>query len=194
MHRPTIAAFLLGLTAFLAGCNSGGSAGSHDMPETAALTHDHGFALLYATIKDEADVDKVLAIKSPSAPVKDVIKAIGEFSRNTKSAIENLAKETPPLALKDQGLPDAETKARAAISSATSKQIIFHGGKELEFRLLLTQHEALNYITYLAQTLAEAEPTGNRKQFLTNVAKQATTLHDQVLALLKAPYTGSPKD
>ena len=193
MIRATIAMLILASAFLVAACDSGSSAGSHDAPEIAALQHDHGYALLYATIKDESEVDKVLVIKSPSAPVKEVIKSIGEFSRNTKASIESLAKENPPLAIKDQGLPAAETKARAAISSATSKQILLHGGKELEFRLLLTQHEALNYITYLSRTLAEAEPTPNRKQFLENVSKDATALHDQVLALMKTPYTGPSK-
>ncbi len=179
----------LGLTA----CQSSSTIDAANHPGAAAMARDQGYALLYSTISDECDVDKVLILKSPAAPVATLIKAIGQFSRDTKATIENLAKEDPIIALHDQGLPEVESKTREAISSATSKQILFHGGKDLEFRLLLTQHEALNYITYLAASLASRDARENRQRYLAQLSKQSDALHEQVLTQLKAPYVGPPK-
>jgi hypothetical protein len=80
-----------------------------------------------------------------------------------------------------------EADTLASISSATSKQILFHSGKEFEFRILLTQHEALNHITHLSGTLADQDPRDNRKQFLARLARQSAALHEPVLAQLKTP-------
>jgi len=98
-------------------------------------------------------VDRVLIIKSPVPQVAELIKAIGRFARDAKSTFRALAKEDPSIVLDNQGFPETETKTRTAISSDISKQILFRRGKELEFRLLLTQHEALIYITHLVGTL-----------------------------------------
>ena len=107
--------------------------------------------------------------------------------------IKNLAKEDPAISLENQGLPQTEMDTRAAISSATSKKILFTGGKELEFRLLLTQHEALNYIAFTASAIAERDPRENRKRFLTQLSKEAAALHDRVIDLLETPYVGVSK-
>jgi hypothetical protein len=193
MTRTLLALLPILLLAACAGTRTDTAAPTASTTDAATLDRNHGYALLYSTISDECAVDRVLIIKRPAAPVADAIKRIGEFSRTTKTALENLAKEDPPIALQDPGLPAAESRTREAIDSATSKQIIFHGGKDLEFRLLLTQHEALNYIHYLATTLETMEPRDNRKRHLAQIAKESETLHDQVLALMKTPYTGATK-
>ncbi len=193
MPHRTLAAVLVLAALSLGAC---GGAARTDAPvagDSATVVRDQGYALLYTTIGEECDVDKVLIIKRPAAPVADLIKAIGQFSRDAKGAIEGLAKEDPAIELNNQGLPEVETKTRDAISSATSKQIIFNGGKEFEFRILLTQHEALNYIGHLAGVLAAQEPRENRRQFLTQLAKRSGELHERVLAQLKGPYVGPPK-
>jgi hypothetical protein len=175
---------------FLAACQSSPHAEPGQGADPKAVIRNEGYALLYSTIDEDADVDKVLIIKGPSPQVAELIKAIGEFCRSARSTLQALSKEDPAIALDKQGLPEAETKTRAAISSTTSRQILFSGGKELEFRLLLTQHEALNYITHLAGELEKQEPRDNRKRYLGQLVKQSTDLHERVLAQLKAPYVG----
>lgn len=177
----------------LGSCQSSGRSKSTDRAESDSTTRDQGYALLYSTISEECGVDNVLMIKSPAAPVGDLLKAIGQFSRDAKSTLESLAKEDPAIALNNQGLPEVESKTRDAISSATSRQIIFHGGKDFEFRILLTQHEALNYITHLAASLADQDPRDNRKRYLAQLSKKSGALHEQVLTLLKTPYVGAAK-
>ncbi len=193
MKRRSISIVLLLPAVFLAACQSSPGPDATQPADTAALSRDHGYALLYSTIGEECDVDKVLIIKSPAPQVVELIKAIGQFSRNTKATLELLAKEDPAIALDKQGLPEVESKTRDAISSATSKRILFSGGKELEFRLLLTQHEALNYITHLAGSVCDQDPRDNRKRYLSQLAKESDALHERVLMQLKSPYIGQPK-
>ncbi|HMN42601.1 MAG TPA: hypothetical protein PKE29_17305 [Phycisphaerales bacterium] len=187
LHRALIV-LTLAPALFLAACRSA----AHSTPGPAAdaqtTARNHGYALLYSTISEECDIDKVLILKSPAPPVARLIKSIGQFSRDAKSTLETLAREEPAIALDHQGLPEVEAATRRAIAGATSNQILFHGGKDLEFRLLLTQHEALNYITHLAASLADHDPRDNRRLALGQLSKRAQTLHTQVLALLKAPY------
>ena len=183
---------ILGLTACQTS-NHASPTSSASTADPAAHNRDHGYALLYSTLSDDSDVDKVLIIKRPAQPVADLIKSIGEFCRNARDNINNLAKEDPAISLANQGLPQPEVDTRAAISSDTSKKILFAGGKDLEFRLLLTQHEALNYISHTASAIAESEPRENRKRFLSQLSKDAAALHDRVIELLETPYTGVPK-
>jgi hypothetical protein len=155
--------------------------------------HTYGYAILYTTLEDEARLDKILILKRPSPQVADLIKAIAQFARDSKKSLDALAKETPAIDLQDQGLPEAETKTRESISSATSKQLLGNSGGELEFRLLLTQHEALNYITNLATVLGKEESREDRKQILAQIARGSAALHEQVLAQAKTPYVGRAK-
>jgi hypothetical protein len=192
IHRFGFVA-IIATIGIMTGCDGSARADRALGEESAMVTLNHGYALLYATISDDADVDKVLIIKSPSMETKEIIKAIGELCRSAKGMLETLAKETPALVFADQGLPQSEMRTRKAISSATSKQILFSGGKELEFRLLLTQHEALNYITHLAGELRDQEPRDSRKRYLAKLAKDAAALHDRVLAALSGPYVDRPK-
>jgi hypothetical protein len=191
IRRATLIVFALH-AALLGACESSGHA-SATGSDASAVMRDQGYALLYTTIAEECDVDKVLIIKRPAPQVAELIKAIGTFSRDTKGALTTLAKEEPSIVLEDQGLPKAELRTREAISSATSRQIVFSGGKELEFRLLLTQHEALNYIISLAGTIGSQDPRENRRRFLAQVVKEATALHERVLEELKTPYVGAAK-
>jgi hypothetical protein len=192
MPRPIIVVLVF-VALSVGGCQSAGPASVPGAADPEVAARDEGYALLYSTLSEESDVDKVLIIKRPAAPVAELVKAIGQFSRESKAAIQALAKEDPRVNLEHQGLPELETKTRDSIGSDTSKQIIFHGGKDFEFRILLTQHEALNYVGHLAGVLAEREPRENRKRFLTQFVKQADALHEQVLGQMKAAYVGQAK-
>lgn len=191
-HLALVPAILL--AAFLsAGCQSSASSSPPSPAEAAAIepaaaARDHGYALLLATLNDEAAVDKVLILKNPSRPVADVLKEIGEFARTGRDNLKNLAKAPPPIAIQDQGLPAAEAATRRSISSATSKEILFGSGPELEFRLLLTQYEALKYIQHTADVTAADEPRENRKRFLTQLSKTAEPLYQRVVGQMKSPY------
>ncbi len=152
-----------------------------------------GYALLYSTISDESQVDKSTIFKSPAPQVTTLLKDIALACSEGTKQIEAFAKADPSIDLKDQGLPEMELKARKSISDATTKQVLFHFGKDFEFTILLTQHEALNYLHHIAMVLAEDDPNQARKTYLRNLAGKINALHDRVMALLKAPYVGAAK-
>lgn len=196
-HRRSAA--LLASLALLAGCHTApkGTASSdvgRDGPGKAATpaarSLAQGYALLYSTIAQDADVDKALMLKGPDARVVEVVKAISQFCAQAKSRLEAFAQEDPALNLKNDGLPALEVKTRDAIGSTTTKQILFGTGKEFEFRLLMTQHEALNYVTHLAGVLAKEEANPARRAYLNEIATNSATLHGKVIELMKGAYVG----
>ena len=192
IHRA-VSLVLLAPAIFLAGCQGLMHRDSTDAAGSAATARHQGYALLYSTINDESKVDDVLILKDPSPQVAELLKAIAQFARNTKNILEGLAQDDPTLDLDNLGLPETETKTRAAISGATAKQILLSGGRKFEFRILLTQHEALNYITHLADTLSEQETRPARKRYLAQLAKESKALHQRVIDQLQAPYVDQPK-
>jgi hypothetical protein len=191
IHRARV--LLLASAMLLVSCQAFTHRASSSPVEPKATARDQGYALLYSTIDDESRVDKVLILKDPSPQVVELLKAIAQFARDTSNTLEGFAKDDEALDLQNQGLPELESKTRAAISSATAKRILLSGGRKFEFRILLTQHEALNYITHLAHTLSEQETRPARKRYLAQFAKDAETLHQRVIAQLQAPYVDQRK-
>lgn len=171
----------------LVACQAAQTSSSAHHIDAAVATRNQGYALLYSTIEDESRLDQTLIIKNPSPQVKDLLIAIAQFAGTAKQALQAHADADPSLDLKIDGLPAMETKTRKAISGSTTKQVLFSSGKEFEFTILLTQHEALNYITHLAAVLARQESNEARKTYLNSLAKESGILHARVIALLKAP-------
>lgn len=187
MLRHLMFVLLLTSAMLLTGCQGAMQRGSLEPSGSPAIALAHGYGLLYSTIDDESRVDQVLVLKSPEPPVAELLKAIGEFSRSAKVGLEEFARQDIAIALDDSGLPEVEVRTRASISGDTSKQIIFSSGKSFEFQILLTQHQALNYISHLAGTLREQDTVEARKEYFALLAKDANDLHDRVIALLATP-------
>jgi len=182
--------FLLTSAVLLSGCQGTMKRGSLEPSGSPTIALAHGYGLLYSTISDESKVDQILILKNPEGSVAELLTAIGEFSRAAKAQLEHFAKRDPSIVLDDAGLPEVEVRTRASISADTSRQIVFSGGKNFEFRILLTQHEALNYISHLATTLSEQDTVEVRKEYFARLAVDAGALHDRVIAQLVTPYLG----
>jgi len=184
--------FLLLLTpgVLLLGCQGIMKRGSLEPSGSPSIALAHGYGLLYSTIDEESKVDQILILKNPEPAVAELLKAIGEFSRIARKRLEEFAGQDPAIVLDDHGLPEVEVRTRASISADTSREIVFSGGRDFEIRILLTQHEALNYISHLAGTLSEQDTIEIRKQYFAQLAKDANDLHDRVIAQLATPYLG----
>lgn len=161
---------------------------SADAQAPANTQLSHGYSLLYSLVSKQSNLDKVLILKSASEPTKQLIKRIAQASAAAKKQIEELAKLDPALVLNDEGLPAIESATRAAIESATSKQLLF-GGDSFELRLLLTQVEATRYGAALARQLAAADPDPARVSWLESFAQQYEDLNRDVIARLAARTT-----
>ena len=82
-------------------------------------------------------------------------------------------------------LPEIELKTRDAIESTMTKQLLTSSGTTFERRLLFTQAESMNYAAHLTAVLHDQGDNQLRKQFLATLSQKCTTLHDQVVDLLK---------
>jgi hypothetical protein len=145
---------------------------------------DEGYSLLYTLADKQSNVDKVLIIKHASEKVSAEIKQIAEVFKQGKEQLDEFAKEDGSLNFKMSHLPSMEEKTRAAIESTTTKDLLFSSGKTFELRLLLTQVQALNYVSHLANQLAAQDGNPKRKEFLTQLAKRCEQHYKQVMDLL----------
>lgn len=169
----------------------------HQYSEEAPVKSEHsttdhyGYALLFALLGHEKDVAKLLVVKRERAELKDLINAISETAARAHRDLENFAKTDRSANLHKQGLPAAESAARASISRAKSKDLLTEGGKEFELQLLLSQNEALTYGMHLAEAVAKAESNPARATYLRQLASNLGQLQRKVMAMLLANYTWS---
>ena len=145
---------------------------------------DEGYSLLYTLASKQSDVGKILILKSASPKVSAEIKQIAQVFSQARKQLDGFVKEDGSLNFKMSHLPSMEEKTRAAIESTTTKDLLFSSGKAFELRLLLTQVEALDYASHLANQLAAQDGNPKRKEFLTQFAKQCEQHHKQVVDLL----------
>jgi hypothetical protein len=149
-----------------------------------ARIRDEGYSLLYSLADKQSNVGKILIIKKVSAKVSAEIKEIAEVFGKAKERLDGFAKDDTGLSFKMEHLPSMEIKTRAAIQSTTTKDLLFSSGKAFELRLLLTQVQALDYASHLANQLADKEGNPKRKEFLTQFAKQCEEHHKQVVEMV----------
>ena len=149
-----------------------------------ARIRDEGYSLLYSLADKQSNVGKILIIKKASAKVSAEIKEIAEVFGKAKERLDGFEKEGGDLNFKMEHLPTMEEKTRAAIQSTTTKDLLFSSGKTFELRLLLTQVQALDYASHLANELADKEGNPKRKEFLTQFAKQCEEHHKQVVEMV----------
>ena len=179
---------LVPILALLTACETTRPYAASPPQEQGGIDRNHGYALLYATIESEARVDQVLMIKNPREEVRDLLKEIGDFARQTREMMNEWAEQDDSLGFDEHGLPWVEARTRDAIEQSTGRQIMTAGGRRFEHRILLTQYEALNYIHHLADVLRELDEDEHRLEELDTLAEAVRKLLDRVITLLRAPF------
>jgi hypothetical protein len=142
-----------------------------------------GYALLFKLLSDEKDVSKLLIIKKEKRNLHDLIKEISNATGQEHKSLEKIGK-TAGINLADEQLPPIETAARESISKEKAKQLLSAKGEDFQFRLLLTQNEALTYGRHLALALLHGETETERRTFLESVAKTFDDLQARVFEML----------
>jgi hypothetical protein len=150
-----------------------------------ARVRNEGYSLLYHLMRQESDVAKILIIKHADVPVTDIIKEIASTCDQARKDLELFHEKDRHLSFEMANLPEMEQKTRAAIQSTVTKQLLMSSGRTFEHRLLFTQAESMNYAAHLAAVLHDQDDNQLRKQFLATLSQKCTTLHDQVVELLK---------
>jgi hypothetical protein len=156
-------------------------------PGTKTAVRNNAASLLYDLLGDEKDVSKLLIIKRERRELHQVIKEVATTATAVRKRIEKLAQEDPSLNLKDIALPPGEKAARAAESKTRAMELLHASGADFEFKLLLTQAEALAYAVHLAKVAAENETDPERAKEFATISSEMNTLHAKVIGLLHSP-------
>jgi hypothetical protein len=149
-------------------------------------------SLLYDLLGEEKNVSKLLVIKRDRDELHRVIKHVSSASDEAHKAVGRLAKEDASLNLRDTGLPPGEKATRESESKARASELLHASGDDLEFKLLLTQAEALAYATHLAKVAALNETNPKVVREFSAVRDQMQQLYDEVVGLLKSRRTPPP--
>jgi len=143
-------------------------------------------SLLYDLLEDERNVSKLLLIKRESNDLNKLIKNISSAAASGATQLEQLAEEDRTLDLRATSLPSGEVETRKAITGAKRHELLNAHGADLEFKLLLTQIEALNYGASLAKVAAAHERESAHQNTFTNLSNTLLHLREEAVALLRA--------
>jgi hypothetical protein len=144
-------------------------------------TRNNAASLLYDLLGNEKNVSKILIVKSNSESLGRLIKAISEQSADYQKHLDGLASNDVNLNLQVSELPPGEKAARAAAAKTEEHELLFSSGKEFEFKLLLTQAEALSYGGHLAFVAAKNSSQLEEVHIFTMMSQTMNQLHDQVM-------------
>jgi hypothetical protein len=155
-------------------------------------TRNNCYSLLHQLLNEEKDISKLHFIKRENPDLKNLLKKIASAAHAGAKQLEAFARQDPSLILDDYRLPPGEEQTRADIGSQKKKELLHESGDKLEFTLLLTQIEALNYASHLAHIAGQNDFRTERTQFLAALSQEMAGLHDEVAARLALRDT-SPK-
>jgi hypothetical protein len=142
-------------------------------------------SLLYDLLNDEKNLDKLLIIKRGSKELDELVKNISTSCRDHAKTLEQLAAADHTLNLHTPGLPSGEAATRDAIAKTKEHELLLAKGLELQFKLLLTQTEGLNYGSHLAKVAAENETNPGGAREFSRIAGELNHLYERVAALLQ---------
>ena len=173
---------LLGIV--VSGCRS---PQPHPAPSvTAAIeVRNNAASLLYDLLGDEKNVSKLLIIKRDREELHRAIKDVSKTADTAHKTLERLAKEDASLDLKRTALPPGEKATREAEGKTRAGELLRASGADFEFKLLLTQTEALGYAENLAKVAAVNDARPEHAAVFREIGAEMHRLHGEVLALLR---------
>ncbi len=156
------------------------------MSEKVAL-RNNAASLLYKLLNDEKNVSKILIIKQDRKELHQLINAISTTTGDAAKRMTELAETDPSLNLQSLELPSGEKAARDAIAKTKEHELLFSSGKEFEFRLLLSQAQAMSYGSHLAKVTAENSDLPDEKKAFQSLEVALNDLYQQVVTLMHNP-------
>ena len=168
------------------GCANVQSKAPSTVPPQLAV-RNNAASLLFDLLNDEKNVSKLLIIKRARPELRELIKTISKTAENASKNLARTANEDASMDLHAMNLPAGEVAARDAESKTKEHELLHASGVDLEFQLLLSQAEALNYGRHLAEIAAEKSSTTRQAMEFTDIAKELQQLYQQTISLLRAP-------
>ena len=183
---PMWSALLLGLLLLSTACRSPCPPEPQAATGTAQI-RNNALSLMYDLLGDERNVSKLLIIKRDRRELHDVIKSVSTTADAAHKQLEKLSREDATLNLKTSALPPGEKATRESESKERARELLKASGADFEFKLLLTQAEALAYATHLAKVAAENESTPVRAKLFSDISAHLRARHQDVIRLLQTP-------
>jgi len=143
-------------------------------------------SLLADLLGDEKNVSKILIIKRNSAELGRLIDAISKTAGEGQKQLETLAKNDATLNLHALQLPPGEKATRDAISKTKEHELLFPSGAKFELNLLLTQTDALDYASHLAEIAADNSPSPEQARVFHSLDVALNTLFQRVVAKIRS--------
>ena len=151
---------------------------------------NEGYAILHATLGDEQYLKTIrlaktiVTFKSISEPTRHIIDDIAQTSSDALEDLEQLASLSPEI-LFDAGMDgQIEQKTRRALRITTAKEFLT-SKENFEVLLLISQTQALRFISHLARELSDIETNTRRKVWLVTLSDRFEALYRRVLSRLK---------
>jgi hypothetical protein len=147
-------------------------------------TRNNSYALLHQLLDEQKDVSMLRLIKREGADLADLTKRIAATSAAGAGLLEEIAKKDASIRLDEVDLPPGEVAARAAIAKSEEKELLTQKGAAFRLGLLVSQVEALDYASHLADTACENEANPDRARALAGISEDMRKLHGEAMAML----------
>lgn len=186
-HSFTITLLILALA--LVACNDHGK-DSVSYSDSTPRTLNVGYDILRATLSDEQHLKTIrftktlVTFKSISEPSKQVIDDIAQTSAVALEELEQSASLAPGIIFDIDRVGQIEQMTRDAIRITTAKEFLT-SKEDFEVRLLVSQTQALRFISHLMKELHAIETNAKRKEWLDTISDQYEKLYLRVLSRLK---------
>ena len=129
-------------------------------------------------------IKTIVTFKSISEPTRQIIDDIAQISSAALEELEQLVSLSPEIMFETRKDRDVEQMTRDALRITTAKEFLA-SKEEFEVVLLISQSQALRFISHLAKELHVIETNAKRKAWLGALSDQFEKLYHRVLSRLK---------
>ena len=149
-----------------------------------------GYDILRDTLRDEQHLKTIrytktiVTFKSISEDTEQVIDDIAQTSAVALKELEQLASLTPRIIFDINGAGQIEQMTRDALRITTAKEFLT-SKEDFEVRLIVSQTQALRFISHVTKELSDIETNTKRKEWLGMISGQFEILYVRVLSRLK---------
>jgi hypothetical protein len=149
-----------------------------------------GYDILRDTLRDEQHLKTIrytktiVTFKSISEDTEQVIDDIAQTSAVALKELEQLASLTPRIIFDINGAGQIEQMTRDALRITTAKEFLT-SKEDFEVRLIVSQTQALRFISHVTKELSDIETNTKRKEWLGMISEQFENLYLRVLSRLK---------
>lgn len=189
MDSSKVRIVVIALVSLIAGAAIGGFVAYSEKPtptphnEPARLRNDllTGYGLMWSTLEDEAEVDKLGLFKriTLDAPSESVLSIMAQVSKAADNTLEELARYRA-LEPAIERLPDTDSFGNSLQQAMKedSTKLLLERSPKFSKRLIISQAQAVRMVIVLSKAIAKIDPSKERQQWLQRVSNDYTKMYD----------------